>query len=62
MRFDRTGYHSPKHKLRKILSQEILDKASDLWGLDAEGEIKGAYRLTGYPGVCLFVISSIFKK
>lgn len=33
--------------VRQIFGDKVADKAGDCWGVDSEGEIKGAYKPTG---------------
>lgn len=37
--------------MKKLFGEEI-DKTSPVGGMDEEGEMEGAYRPTGHPGVC----------
>ena len=39
-----------------LFGREVIDRTDDVYGLDEEGEIKGSYRPSGYPGVCLPVV------
>jgi hypothetical protein len=47
----RTGYRDPYETWSSLLSPEIIDRAGPAWGLDEEGEFRGAYRPTGQPGL-----------
>ncbi len=38
----------------EVLGHEVIDKTDEVFGLDEEGEIKGSYRPSGHPGVCVF--------
>ena len=40
--------------MKKIFGPEVIDSLKDMWGLDEEDEMIGAYRPTGHPGVILF--------
>jgi hypothetical protein len=51
MIFRRTGYQDPREIWGSLLSPEIIDRAGPAWGLDEEGEFRGAYRPTGQPGL-----------
>ncbi|KAI0041063.1 FAD/NAD(P)-binding domain-containing protein [Auriscalpium vulgare] len=44
-----TGYGDARQPLRALLGDEVGDKLNRIWGLDAEGEIYGAWRDTGVP-------------
>ena len=41
---------------RKLFGDEIVDRTADIYGLDAEGELRGSYRPSGHPGVSRAVI------
>ncbi|EJD51233.1 FAD/NAD(P)-binding domain-containing protein [Auricularia subglabra TFB-10046 SS5] len=43
-----TGYESVRHSLREIFGDELYKQTSDVWGIDAQGEIRGSYRPTGH--------------
>ncbi|KAI5210427.1 putative flavin-containing monooxygenase YUCCA3 [Aureobasidium subglaciale] len=45
-----TGYDNMRTSARKILGDEIADKASDVWDLDDEGELNGMWRPSGHKG------------
>ena len=36
---------------RNTFGADVIDRVSEGWGLDAEGEIKGCYRPIGHPAV-----------
>ena len=36
-----------------LFGRHVIDKTDEVWGLDDEGEIKGSYRPSGYPGVSM---------
>ncbi|KAI9066767.1 FAD/NAD-P-binding domain-containing protein [Trametes sanguinea] len=46
-----TGYLPIKESNRKLLGDDVIGLAGDVYGLDAEGELKGSYRPTGHPGL-----------
>ncbi|PCH39605.1 FAD/NAD(P)-binding domain-containing protein [Wolfiporia cocos MD-104 SS10] len=46
-----TGWHEPRTTLREICGAEVIDRTSEAWGMDEEGEIKGICRPTGHPGL-----------
>lgn len=37
--------------VKQIFGQEIGDQMGDFWGLDEEGEIKGAWKECGHPAM-----------
>jgi hypothetical protein len=47
----RTGYKPVRNDFRALFGAEVIDPTSEAWGLDEEGEIQGAYRPSGHPGV-----------
>ncbi|KAI5118884.1 hypothetical protein M0805_003559 [Coniferiporia weirii] len=46
-----TGFETIRVTYRRMLGASIVDKTSEIWGLDEEGEVKGVYRPTGQPGL-----------
>ncbi|KZT70031.1 FAD/NAD(P)-binding domain-containing protein [Daedalea quercina L-15889] len=46
-----TGYLDPRLSHRETYGADIIDNTSPLWGLDEEGEIRGAYKPTGHPAL-----------
>ncbi|KAK2782663.1 hypothetical protein FQN52_000763 [Onygenales sp. PD_12] len=49
-----TGFEtSYRPTISRILGPEIAARVNDFWGLDQEGEIKGAYKPSGHPGLWL---------
>ncbi|KAJ7159293.1 hypothetical protein C8R43DRAFT_882040 [Mycena crocata] len=46
-----TGLGDARNGVRKICGDEIGDKVKPIWGLDAEGEIRGTWRDLGVPGL-----------
>ena len=53
----RTGWHNARDKLKAMLGSDIVDRTKQIWGVDAEGEINGVYKYTGYPGVSDFSLT-----
>ena len=51
MRHHRTGYKYIRETSAAIFGADVIDRTSEVWGLDAEGELSGAYRPSGHPGV-----------
>ena len=37
-----------------LFGQDVIDKTDEVYGLDEEGELRGSYRPSGYPGVNAF--------
>ncbi|KAJ3783361.1 hypothetical protein GGU10DRAFT_296283 [Lentinula aff. detonsa] len=46
-----TGYGNARSVVRKICGEEIGDKCNDVWGFDAEGEMRGSWRDMNVPGL-----------
>ena len=46
-----TGYLNMRTQTTKIFGSEIADKVHDVWGFDAEGEIRTMWRKSGHPGL-----------
>ncbi|KAJ7648501.1 hypothetical protein B0H17DRAFT_1103099 [Mycena rosella] len=44
-----TGVGDARENIRKVCGDELADKCKPIWGLDEEGEIKGAWRDLGIP-------------
>ncbi|EER24455.1 Flavin-binding monooxygenase-like family protein [Coccidioides posadasii C735 delta SOWgp] len=40
-----------RDEVAKYLGQQIADQVDEYWGLDTEGEIRGAYKPIGHPGL-----------
>ena len=51
----RTGYKSVRDRLRGLLGDEAIDRAEELWGTNAEGELRAGYKPSGQPGVNTFL-------
>ncbi|KAF8989026.1 FAD/NAD-P-binding domain-containing protein [Cyathus striatus] len=51
-----TGFKTIHDSLRSILPPEVVEKVGNIWGLDEETELQGAYKPLGIPG-SLMVIS-----
>ena len=53
----------PREHMRKILGPEAGARIKPIWGLDAEGEIKGAWRDIGLPRLwCMIGKLLLFEK
>lgn len=46
-----TGFSDARDPIRKIVSQEVGAQLPPIWGLDAEGELRGTWRELGTPGL-----------
>ncbi|KAF8960044.1 hypothetical protein BDZ97DRAFT_1835231 [Flammula alnicola] len=46
-----TGLSDPRYTLRKIVGDELAEKAKTVWGLNEEGELKGCFGDSGLPGM-----------
>lgn len=44
------GYRSMRDSCRKIFGSAIADRTREVYGLDAQGEIRGLWRRSGHPG------------
>jgi hypothetical protein len=43
-----TGFESNmKNQVKELFGVEVADQMGDCWGLDSEGEIRGAYKPCG---------------
>ena len=52
-----TGYVNMREVNAELFGEEVIGKTDEVYGLDAEGEIKGSYRPSGHPGVrCVFTL------
>ena len=49
-----TGYQNMRGTARKIFGDEVADRVGDVWGFDAEGELRTMWRRTGHPGFWFF--------
>ncbi|RPD81236.1 dimethylaniline monooxygenase (N-oxide-forming) [Lentinus tigrinus ALCF2SS1-7] len=46
-----TGYVNMREVNAELLGEGVIGQTDEVYGLDAEGEIKGSYRPSGHPGV-----------
>ncbi|KAF7359206.1 Flavin-binding monooxygenase [Mycena sanguinolenta] len=53
-----TSFGSIRDSMRGIFGDSVIDQTSPVWGLDDEGELRGIYRPSGYPGVSI-VLGSV---
>lgn len=45
-----TGYQNMRESARRLLGDEVADQCTEVWGLDAEGELRTIWRRSGHPG------------
>ncbi|KAL6241398.1 hypothetical protein RBB50_011662 [Rhinocladiella similis] len=45
-----TGYSNMRTQAREIFGDELADRVGDIWGYDAEGEMRTIWRKSGHPG------------
>lgn len=45
-----TGYQNMRTQARIIFGDEVADRVGDVWGWDAEGEMRTIWRRSGHPG------------
>ncbi|CAH0022328.1 unnamed protein product [Clonostachys rhizophaga] len=50
-----TGFTNTIDSIRSALGDKIADQCDPIWGIDQEGEFKGAYRECGVPNLWIFV-------
>jgi hypothetical protein len=48
-----TGYSSMRETTRTIFGDAVADRVGDVWGFDAEGEMRTIWRSSGQPGLWL---------
>ncbi|KAL5482948.1 hypothetical protein ACEPAI_9543 [Sanghuangporus weigelae] len=46
-----TGYYNIRHSMKKLFGDEVIGKTKEVWGLNEEGELRGCYCRSGYPGL-----------
>ncbi|TDP89048.1 hypothetical protein EDF62_3505 [Leucobacter luti] len=46
-----TGYQNMREISRQLLGYEVAAQVAPVWGLDAEGELSGVWRRSGYDGL-----------
>lgn len=49
-----TGFLNMRGTARKIFGDDLADRVRDVWGFDAEGELRTMWRRTGHPGFWFF--------
>lgn len=45
-----------RDKLRGLLGDEVIDRTTDIWGTDGDGELRSGYRPSGQPGVSTYTM------
>lgn len=45
------GYKNMSETVRGLFGDEVADRVGPVWGLDAQGEVRGMWRPTGQPGL-----------
>ncbi|KAL3446397.1 hypothetical protein BJX65DRAFT_318847 [Aspergillus insuetus] len=46
-----TGYQNMRTQTRRLFGDETADAVGDVWGFDANGEMRGIWRPSGHPGL-----------
>ncbi|KAI0700894.1 FAD/NAD(P)-binding domain-containing protein [Cytidiella melzeri] len=46
-----TGFKKIRAMSEALFGSEVIGRTSEVWGLDAEGELQGSYRPCGHPGL-----------
>ncbi|PYH79443.1 flavin-binding monooxygenase-like protein [Aspergillus uvarum CBS 121591] len=46
-----TGYQNMRTQARQIFGDAVADRVGDIWGMDAEGEMRTIWRRSGHPGL-----------
>ena len=49
--FISTGYVNMREVNAALFGEDVIDKTVEVYGLDEDGELRGSYRPSGYPGV-----------
>ncbi|KAM5540398.1 hypothetical protein V8D89_005856 [Ganoderma adspersum] len=61
-----TGYTNMRQNNKELFGEDVIDMTDEVYGLDAEGELRGSYRPSGYPGLWFasgdFFISRLMSK
>ncbi|KAE8375835.1 putative flavo protein [Aspergillus bertholletiae] len=50
-----TGFSNTVESVRQIFGDDVADRFNPIWGIDEEGEINSAWKLTGVPDLWLMV-------
>ncbi|KAG6815338.1 hypothetical protein H0H87_002808, partial [Tephrocybe sp. NHM501043] len=46
-----TGYFGIRDSMKETFGDETIERTSQVWNLDEEGELRGSFRPTGHPGL-----------
>ncbi|KAF9887104.1 hypothetical protein FE257_010598 [Aspergillus nanangensis] len=46
-----TGYQNMRTQARALFGDAVADRVGDVWGMDAEGEMRTMWRRSGHPGL-----------
>ncbi|KAJ7164213.1 FAD/NAD-P-binding domain-containing protein [Mycena filopes] len=61
-----TSYESIRETMRGLFGDAVINQTSAVWGTDEEGELNGAYRPSGHPGLWYaagdFGVSRFYSK
>ncbi|KAI1795123.1 dimethylaniline monooxygenase (N-oxide-forming) [Ganoderma leucocontextum] len=61
-----TGYINMRENNKELFGEDVIDMTDEVYGLDEEGELRGSYRPSGYPGLWFasgdFFISRVMSK
>ncbi|PIL37042.1 hypothetical protein GSI_00734 [Ganoderma sinense ZZ0214-1] len=61
-----TGYTNMRENNKELFGEDVIAMTDEVYGLDAEGELRGSYRPSGYPGLWFasgdFFISRLMSK
>ena len=52
-----TGYVKMREVNAALFGKHIIDQTDEVYGLDEEGELRGSYRPSGYPGVSVLRVT-----
>ena len=50
-----TGFSNTIDSIRRTLGSHISERVGEIWGVDKEGELKGAWKSTGVPNLWVMV-------
>ncbi|EJF61137.1 dimethylaniline monooxygenase (N-oxide-forming) [Dichomitus squalens LYAD-421 SS1] len=61
-----TGYTNMRENNKELFGEDVIGITDEVYGLDEEGELRGSYRPSGYPGLWFasgdFYISRVMSK
>ena len=58
----RTGWGPVRDPLVRLFGAEAMNRCSETWGTDKEGELRGVYRPSGHPAVGALLIDTFSPK